>query len=128
VMTPSSCKSRAGVSATEVVEHFANLDPVQGFYDTYTATYYLTTLAKGQFWFSCIIESYTDDTYANGWVMSAGKWGGFTQHETGTETLIAATVKSAAIPATAAGRVPAVPFPSVLFRTRGALERALLQL
>jgi hypothetical protein len=122
--TPSTCGSRAGVSATEVVEKFANLDPVQGFYDTYTATYYLQTLAKGQFWFSCIIESYTSDTYANGWVLSKGSWGGYTQQQIGTETLIAGTVKPANV-AIGAGRIPLIPFPSAVFRNRGAIDRAL---
>jgi hypothetical protein len=124
--TPSTCGSRAGASATEVVENFTNLDPVQGFHDTYTATYYLQSLAKGQFWFSCIIENYTNDTYANGWVMSKGSWGGLTEHQTGTETLIAATVKSSPLSLTAtAPRTPIIPFPSVLFRMRGSIDRAL---
>jgi hypothetical protein len=126
VTTPSTCKSRAGVSATEVVENFANLDPVQGFYDTYKATYYLTTLAKGQFWFSCIIEAYANDMYANGWIMSGGSWGGYTQTMVGTETLIAAPVKASDVHAGIAARVPLIPFPSVLFRNRGAINRGLM--
>jgi hypothetical protein len=123
--TPSTCGSRSGVSSTEVVENFANLDPVQGFYNTYTATYYLFSLAKGQFWFACIIENYTNDTYANGWIFSKGAWGGLSQHQAGTETLIASTVKASDLHAGLAANVSVLPFPAVLFRARGAIERAL---
>jgi hypothetical protein len=123
---PPSCGSHAGASATEVVENFANLDPVQGFYDTYTTDYYLQTLATGQFWFSCIIENYTNDTYANGWVMSGGDWGGLTEKQIGVETLIAGTVKpTAANVAIGAARIPVIPFPSAIFRTRGQIHRSL---
>ena len=125
--TPPTCKAQGGKSSTEVVENFTNLDPVQGFYDTYTATYYLLSLAPGQYWFACIIENYTNDTYANGWAMSKGSWGGLTQKQVGTETLIATGAKPAASPAIAAG-VHVIPFPSVLFRTRGTLDRALTRL
>ncbi len=126
VTTPPACASRAGVSATEVDETFANLDPVQGFYDTYTSTYYLATLGTGQFWFSCIIENYTNDNYANGWILSPGDWGGLTQHVTGTETLIAASIKTSDVARAAAlMRVPVIPFPNLGFRERAAFERAL---
>jgi hypothetical protein len=89
---PSSCGSWVGKSSSEVTEHFANLDPVQGFYDTYEAWYYLTDLAKGQYWFACIIEDYTNDTYANGWVMSAGAWGKLSSEQVGEEILVASKV------------------------------------
>lgn len=126
---PAVCKSRGGVSSTEVVETFANLDPAQGFYDTYTATYYLLSLAKGQFWFACIIEAYTNDDYANGWILSPGDWGGLTQHVTGTETLIASSVKASDVARSAAVlRVPLIPFPNLGFRERPAFERALTRL
>jgi len=76
------------------VEDFANLDPVQGFYNTYTANYFLARLAKGQYWFACIVEAYKNRTYANGWAMSAGNWGGLSSEQVGTEILIASGVKS----------------------------------
>jgi hypothetical protein len=119
---PSTCGSRKGGSATKVVERFANLDPVQGFYDTYTATYYLTKLAKNQFWFACIIEDYENDTYANGWIMNAGSWGGLSSQQIGTEVLIASTVKAAASPALARAiaSLPVLAFPPVIFRAQFA--------
>jgi hypothetical protein len=118
---PSSCGSRKGGSATKVVESFANLDPVQGFYDTYTATYYLTTLAKGQYWFACIVEDYENNTYANGWAMSAGSWGGLSSQQIGTEVLIASKVKSSMSPASRAiASLPLLAFPPVTFRAQFA--------
>ena len=120
---PSSCKSRAGSASTQVVESFGDLDPVQGFYDTYTATYYLATLASGQYWFACIIETYENDTYANGWIFSKGTWGGLTMKQVGTETLIAAKVSTATVSPSAAGSVPVVPFPSLALRELARLHR-----
>jgi hypothetical protein len=116
---PSVCGARAGGSSSEVVEDFANLDPVQGFYDTYRAMYYLAKLANGQYWFACIIEKYTNDTYANGWVMSAGDWGKLSSRQIGTEILIASGVKSATF-APAIASLPVLPFPSVIFREKAA--------
>lgn len=117
---PASCGPRKGGTATKVVERFANLDPVQGFYNTYTATYYLTVLSKHQFWFACIIEDYTNTTYANGWVMNGGGWGKPTSQQIGTEILIASKVRTAAEPANvrAIEALPMLPFPSLLFRSR----------
>ncbi|MBV8725746.1 MAG: hypothetical protein JO078_00780 [Candidatus Eremiobacteraeota bacterium] len=115
---PSDCRARRGESSTKVVETFANLDPVQGFYNTYTANYYLTQLAQNQYWFACIVETYTNDTYANGWAMSGGNWGGLTSEQVGTEVLIATkvTTPSAILPQ-ALLALPALTFPSVGFRT-----------
>ncbi|MBV8333308.1 MAG: hypothetical protein JO192_11265 [Candidatus Eremiobacteraeota bacterium] len=121
--TPSTCKSRAGQSATHVVESFANLDPVAGFYNTYTADYYLLALAKGQFWFACIVENYTNDNYANGWVFAAGHWGGLTSHQVGTETLIASAVKPGTQARGIRPNVPVLPFPSLPFRVAPLVER-----
>ena len=91
---PSTCGSKwSGLQSTAVVETFSNLDPVQGTLDTDSTTYYLTTLATGQYWFACIVENYTNDTYANGWVMSSGNWGGLTSQQIGTEILIASGAK-----------------------------------
>ncbi|MBV8068127.1 MAG: hypothetical protein JO113_09115 [Candidatus Eremiobacteraeota bacterium] len=108
------CGSREGQLATEVVEKFANLDPVQGFYNTYTAWYYLMPLAKGQYWFGCIIEKYANRTYANGWAMSAGSWGKLSSEQIGTEILIASKVKSQAL--FGGLSLPALTFPPIAFR------------
>jgi hypothetical protein len=116
---PSSCGDRAGGASTEVIERFANLDPVQGFYDTYEAWYYLAQLAQGQYWFACIVEKYTNRTYANDWAMSAGDWGGLDSEQIGTEILIASKVKSQSrriSPEIAS--LPALTFPSLAFRAR----------
>ncbi|MBV9718599.1 MAG: hypothetical protein JOZ77_04725 [Candidatus Eremiobacteraeota bacterium] len=94
---PSLCGKRAGQASTEVLERFANLDPVQGFYNTYESWYYLAQLAPGQYWFGCIVEKYRNETYANGWVMSPGDWGGLSSQQIGTEVLIASSVKDDAI-------------------------------
>ncbi|MBV8198086.1 MAG: hypothetical protein JO263_08120 [Candidatus Eremiobacteraeota bacterium] len=116
---PPDCRSRRDEPSTKVVEKFANLDPVQGFYNTYTADYYLRQLAPNQYWFACIVETYTNDTYANGWVMSGGNWGGLTSEQIGTEVLIATkvTTPSAILPEGLLG-LPALTFPSAGFRTR----------
>jgi len=115
---PSSCGSWAGKSSSEVTEHFENLDPVQGFYDTYVAWYYLTELTKGQFWFACIIENYTNDTYANGWAMSAGGWGKLTSEQVGKEILIASSVKDdLRLESPDVMLLPSLAFPSLGFRT-----------
>ncbi len=120
---PSSCKSRAGSASTQVVETFGDLDPVQGFYDTYTATYYMAQLATGQYWFACIIEAYENDTYANGWAFSAGNWGGLSSKQVGTETLIAANVSAASVSPSALRSVPLVPFPSIVLRELARMHR-----
>lgn len=87
---PSSCGSQGGGASTAVIERFSNLDPVQGFYNTYKTWYYLAQLAPGEYWFACIVEKYRNDTFANGWVMSAGNWGKPPLSEqVGTEILIA---------------------------------------
>jgi hypothetical protein len=116
---PSSCGARSGQASTQVVERFANLDPVQGFNNTYRADYYLAKLAKGQYWFACIVEQYTNKTYANGWAMSAGEWGKLSYRQVGTEILIASGAKSKS-PAIAQEMtvLPALPFPSAVFRKR----------
>jgi hypothetical protein len=94
---PSQCgKKWSGQSSTAVVENFSDLDPVQGTLDTDATTYYLTTLATGQYWFACIVENYTNDTYANGWAMSLGNWGGLTSEQIGSEILIATGAKPSA--------------------------------
>jgi hypothetical protein len=90
---PGQCGKRKGEGSIGVVEKFENLDPVQGFYNTYEASYFLKRLAKGQFWFACIIEAYKNDTYANGWAMSAGSWGKLSSEQVGTEILIASGVR-----------------------------------
>ncbi|MBV8372877.1 MAG: hypothetical protein JOY69_06425 [Candidatus Eremiobacteraeota bacterium] len=92
---PKDCGKRTGESSTEVVEKSHTLDPVQGFYNTYTAYYYLTSLATGQYWFACIVQDYTNTTYANGWIFSAGDWGGQTpaSQQVGKEILIASGAK-----------------------------------
>jgi hypothetical protein len=116
---PATCRTRAGQHSTEVIERFANLDPVQGFYNTYTTEYYLSSLAKGQYWFACIVENYTNRTYANGWAMSAGDWGGLSSRQVGLEVLVATKLRyppGAISPAVAA--LPALTFPSLGFRTR----------
>lgn len=120
---PSTCKSRAGSASTKVVESFGSLDPVQGFYDTYTATYYMAPLATGQYWFACIVEAYENDTYANGWVFSAGKWGGLTSKVVGTETLIAAKISTPKVSPSALGSVPVIPFPSIALRELARMHR-----
>lgn len=120
---PSSCESRAGSASTKVVESYGSLDPVQGFYDTYTATYYMATLATGQYWFACIIEAYENDTYANGWVYSTGATGRLTSKQIGTETLIAAKVTAPAISPAALGGVPLIPFPPVALRELAHVHR-----
>jgi hypothetical protein len=94
---PSTCgKQWNGKPSTAVAETFASIDPVQGTLDTEATTYYLATLATGQYWFACIVENYTNDTYANGWVMGSGNWGGLTSEQVGTEILIATGAKPAA--------------------------------
>jgi hypothetical protein len=116
---PATCRTRAGQHSTEVVERFANLDPVQGFYNTYTTEYYLASLAKGQYWFACIVENYTNNTYANGWAMSAGNWGGLSSRQVGLEVLVATKLRYSAgamLPEMAA--LPALTFPSLGFRAR----------
>jgi len=120
---PSSCKSRSGSASTKLTETFGSLDPVQGTYDTYTATYYMAQLASGQYWFACIIEAYENDTYANGWVFAGGKWGGLTSKQVGTETLIAANVSTASLRPSAVGAVPLVPFPSLALRELARMHR-----
>jgi hypothetical protein len=118
-MAPATCGKWAGKSSTEVVEQFANLDPVQGFYDTYRAEYYLNKLAHGQYWFSCIIEKYINDTYANDWAMSAGDWGKLSSEQIGTEILIArGAERDAQMLPQVMGSVPALTFPSMLFHAR----------
>lgn len=115
----ASCGKWAGKASTEVIEQFANLDPVQGFYNTYRAIYYLNKLAKGQYWFSCIIERYVNATYANDWAMSAGEWGGLSSRQVGTEILIArGAERDAQMLPQVAGGVPMIAFPSALFHAR----------
>jgi hypothetical protein len=116
---PVFCGPRQGEASTEVLEKFANVDPVQGFYNTYVAEYYLATLAPGQYWFACIVENYRNETYANGWVMSAGSWGGLTSRQIGTEILIARNVheESHAI-SPALASLPGLIFPSLGFQSR----------
>lgn len=114
---PSSCGSRAGTSSTQVNERFENLDPVQGFYNTYDAFYYLARLAKGQYWFACIVENYTNRTYANGWAMSAGDWGKLSSQQIGTEILIATGAKGLALSPEMTA-LPAFAFPSLGFRVQ----------
>ncbi|HTU80868.1 MAG TPA: hypothetical protein VMF61_01985 [Candidatus Acidoferrales bacterium] len=89
---PGSCGKRKGQPATQVVEQFFNADPVQGFVDTYTADYYMASLAKNQFWFACIVENYTNTNYANG-LLGTGSWGGPTSKTVGTEVLLATGAK-----------------------------------
>jgi hypothetical protein len=116
---PASCGKWAGKASSEVIEEFANLDPVQGFYDTYRAVYYLNKLAHGQYWFSCIIEKYTNDTYANDWAMSVGDWGRLSSEQIGTEILIArGAERDAQMLPQAMGGVPVLAFPSAIFHTR----------
>jgi hypothetical protein len=87
---PSQCGTKwNGKSATAVLESFSSLDPVAGEYDVNNTTYYLTSLATHQYWFACIVESYTNTTYANGAIMSAGAWGSPSSQQVGTEILIA---------------------------------------
>lgn len=124
VTTPTTCKARGGQSATQVVETFANLDPVQGFYDTYTATYYLMPLGAGQYWFACIIENYTNNTYANGWVMNKGHSGKLIKTTGGTETLIAKSVSAKALRDNLRG-LSIVPFPAILFRAGLAIHHGI---
>ncbi len=93
---PSTCgKKWNGQPSTAVTENFMSLDPVKGTLDTDATTYYLATLATGQYWFACIVENYTNDTYANGWVMGSGNWGGLSSQQIGTEILIASGAKPA---------------------------------
>lgn len=115
----ASCGKWAGKASTEVMEEFANLDPVQGFYNTYRAVYYLNKLAKGQYWFSCIIEKYDNRTYANDWAMSAGDWGGLSSRQIGTEILIArGAQRDAQMLPEVTGGIPVLTFPSALFHAR----------
>ncbi len=93
---PAQCGKRQGQASTKVVETSWNIDPVQGFDDSYTALYYLTSLAKGQYWFACIVENYTNENWANGWVMSSGNWGGPYSKTVGTEVLLATGAKPSA--------------------------------
>lgn len=90
---PAECGKRKGERSIAVIERFADLDPVQGFYDTYETSYFLRSLAKGQFWFACIVEAYRNATYANGWAMSVGNWGKLSSEQIGTEILIASDTK-----------------------------------
>jgi hypothetical protein len=116
---PADCGRHAGGSSTEVVEKFANLDPVQGFYDTYEAMYYLAQLAKGQYWFACIVEEYRNDTYANDWAMSAGAWGKLSSQQIGTEILVASKVSDDSLARSPAlVSIPALTFPSLGFHAR----------
>ncbi len=109
---PAECGKRKGEHSIAVVEKFANLDPVQGFYNTYKASYYLRSLAKGQYWFACIVEAYKNDTYANGWAMSAGNWGKLSSQQVGTEVLIASRAKEPNFTlAPEAVALPALTFP-----------------
>ncbi|MGA8098384.1 MAG: hypothetical protein WB810_06980 [Candidatus Cybelea sp.] len=116
---PVFCGSHQGEASTEVLEKFANLDPVQGFYNTYVSEYYLASLAPGQYWFACIVENYRNETFANGWAMSAGNWGALTSRQIGTEILIARNVHegSHAMPPALAS-LPALTFPSLGFHAR----------
>jgi hypothetical protein len=117
---PSSCGAQSGGSATEVIERFANLDPVQAFYDTYKAWYYLAQLVPGQYWFACIVEKYRNDTFANGWIMSAGNWGKLSSEQVGTEILIAKGAKDATrMMPPAFAKLPALTFPLAHVRPRG---------
>jgi hypothetical protein len=94
---PSECgKKWNGKPSTAVAENFSDLDPVGGTLDTDATTYYLTALAPGQYWFACIVENYTNDTYAGGWAMGPGNWGGLSSQQIGTEILIASGAKPAA--------------------------------
>jgi hypothetical protein len=86
---PSDCGSRTGQAATEVDETSYDVDPVQGTNNDYTAKYYMASLATGQYWFACIVENYTNTTFANGWVMGAGHWGTPSSRQVGKEVLIA---------------------------------------
>jgi hypothetical protein len=117
---PSSCRTRRGQAATEVTERFADLDPVQGFYNTDVTEYYLASLAQGQYWFACIFENYRNETFANGWAMSAGNWGGLASRQVGTEVLVATKLRPDDLrrmsPAIAA--LPALAFPSLGFHAR----------
>jgi hypothetical protein len=117
---PSSCGAHKGKSSTEVIERYADLDPVQGFYNTYTTWYYLAQLAPGQYWFACIIEKYENETFANGWAMSAGNWGKLSSQQVGTEILIAKGANNAtATTAPAFAKLPALTFPLVHVRPHG---------
>jgi hypothetical protein len=90
ISMPSQCgKKWNGKPSTAVTETYYDLDPVEGEYDVNTTAYYLTTLATGQYWFACIVEAYTNTTYANGWVSAAGNWGTPSSQTTGTEILLA---------------------------------------
>jgi hypothetical protein len=114
---PSSCGSRSGKPSTEVVESNFDVDPVQGLYNTYTAYYYLAQLAKGQYWFACIVEKYINRTYANDWAMSTGDWGGLTYQQIGTEVLVASGASQALHVAPEMASLPELTFPSLGFRT-----------
>jgi hypothetical protein len=121
---PASCGKRAGELSSEVIEEFANVDPVQGFYNTYQATYYLSKLAKGQYWFSCIVERYVNAAYANDWVMSAGDWGKLSSRQIGTEILIARGAEGdARMLPQAMGGVQILTFPPALFHPRQLVSR-----
>ncbi len=116
---PAECGKRKGERSIAVIERFANLDPVQGFYNTYKASYYLKSLGKGQFWFACIVEAYTNDTYADGWAMSAGNWGKLSSEQIGTEVLIASGIKEPNY-----GMMPeAIALPALTFPVPGAGRR-----
>ena len=116
---PGSCRTHQGEASTEVVERFANLDPVQGFYNTYVTEYYLASLGQGQYWFACIVENYRNETFANGWAMSAGRWGGLSSRQVGTEILIATKLRyTSARDVTGMAALPALTFPSLGFHAR----------
>jgi hypothetical protein len=117
---PTECGKRKGEHSVAVVEKFADLDPVQGFYNTYKASYFLKSLAKGQFWFACIIEAYKNDTYADGWAMSAGNWGKLSSEQIGTEILIASATRrpdSGMMPEAIAPQPLTFPIPVVVGRS-----------
>lgn len=119
---PSGCGRQTGKASTEVIERYADLDPVQGFYNTYKTWYYLAQLATGQYWFACIVEDYENGTFANGWVFSAGNWGTFSSKQIGTEILVARGARPAAAMPQALSALPTLTFPSTGLRLNARLN------
>ena len=121
---PSGCGKWTG-NSTKVIETNYALDPVQGTYNTYTADYYLTQIAKGQYWFACIVEVYDNRTYANGWVMGKGSDGTVVSETSGQETLIATGAKPSADALRALPNLHVFAFaPPMGFRARSTAIRA----
>ena len=107
---PPDCGNRTGQASTLVTEASFDVDPVQGTNDAYVAKYYMASLAQGQYWFACIVENFTDTTYANDWVMSGGHWGGPTSQQVGKEVLIASGAKPTASQLRSIGGLHALSF------------------